>query len=416
MQENNGETIAERDTQSLVGRSASTDGDKLANYLTMLGHMCSDINQGAISAILPFLVASQGYSYTAVAMLVFAANIASAVVQPLFGWIGDKRPCPWFMALGVFLAGLGMFGIGYLPSYGLVVASAMLSGIGVAMFHPEGGRCANLAAGFAKASGMSIFAVGGNIGFFVGPVLTAVFVGAFGLAGTLVFLFPATLCAGVLLGFNKRFVALGRIDKASKAAGGKDDWSRFGLVMGVLSLRSIIDYGLMAFIPLFLMGVLGQGEAASSLMISLFAICGAVATVISGCASEKFGTHKLIVAGLGATAVFILVFVFGRSVALAAAMTVLLAISIDVFYPSAVALGMSYVPNHLGMASGLSYGVAICVGGVAEPFLGMAGDAVGLETVMFVLAAASLAATLLGVVIWRIDSAGEKVPLVSENG
>lgn len=149
-------------------------GDKAANYLTSLGHICSDINQGALSATLPFLmIAHPDYNYLSVTMLIFAANIASAVVQPLFGYIGDKRPTPWLMALGVFLAGLGMFGIGYVDGYWLVVASAMLSGIGVAMFHPEGGRLANLAAGARKANGMSIFAVGGNIGFFLGPIIAA---------------------------------------------------------------------------------------------------------------------------------------------------------------------------------------------------------------------------------------------------
>lgn len=85
----------------------ASQGDRLANYLTMFGHLCSDINQGALSATLPFLVAG-GYSYLQATTLVFAANIASAVIQPLFGWLGDRKPCPWLMAMGVALAGVGM--------------------------------------------------------------------------------------------------------------------------------------------------------------------------------------------------------------------------------------------------------------------------------------------------------------------
>ena len=167
------------------------EGDKLSNYLTMVGHICSDINQGAISAVLPFLVVSYGYDYAAVALLVFAANIASAVIQPLFGIIGDKRSCPWLMALGVFLAGLGMCLIGFVDRLRRsTVLAAMLSGIGVAMFHPEGGRLANLAAGEHKGDGMSIFAVGGNIGFFLGPLMVAFFLSAFGMHGTLRVPFP----------------------------------------------------------------------------------------------------------------------------------------------------------------------------------------------------------------------------------
>ena len=217
-------------------------GDKLANYLTMLGHLCSDINQGALSAILPFLVVGSGYTYFEATMLVFAANTASALIQPLFGWLGDRRPRPWFMALGVALAGLGMAGIGYMRSYWLVLCCALLSGIGVALFHPEGGRLANLAAGERKGNGMSIFAVGGNIGFFVGPIICALSLTAFGLPGTAAFLVPAAGCSLLLLAFNGRFKALGTTSAGTAAsAEEREHWGLFAVVMGVLSLRSILS-------------------------------------------------------------------------------------------------------------------------------------------------------------------------------
>lgn len=392
------------------GMAQKQDGDKLANYLTMTGHICSDINQGALSAILPFLVVGSGYSYFEATMLVFAANVASAVIQPLFGWLGDKRPSPWFMALGIFLAGLGMAAIGYVQGYWWVVASAMVSGIGVAMFHPEGGRLSNLAAGARKGNGMSIFAVGGNIGFFIGPVLCATSLTAFGLHGTAVFLIPATACAVLLLAFNRRFKALGtsaaHTDGESSAP---EHWGLFGVVMGVLSLRSIVNYGLMAFIPLFLVGVLGQGEALSSTAISLFSVAGAIATAVSGRSAEKMGAIRLMVVCCILAGVGIVGFAFNSSVVAALAITLVLAVTLDLFYPSTVALGMDYIPRHLGMASGLSYGVAVCVGGVAEPLLGLAGDAVGLVPVMLALAAVSFASAVLGVILKRLH--GAKFPM-----
>ena len=391
----------------MEGNRAGAKGDKPANYLTMVGHLCSDINQGALSAVLPFLVVAHGFSYAAVAMLVFAANLASAVIQPLFGWVGDRRPCPWFMAAGIFLAGLGMCGIGFLEDYWAIVASAMLSGVGVAMFHPEGGRLANLAATGTKAGGMSIFAVGGNIGFFVGPILTASSLTAFGMHGTLVFLFPATACAAVLLCFNRRFLALGTGAKATAANGEtREHWGKFALVMGVLSARSIMEYGLLAFIPLFLLGVLGQPEATSALVLSAFSIAGAFSTVLSGRASGRFGAHRLMVACFAACAVLIAAFAFNSSFIAAVAIAMLLAVFSDLFYPSTVALGMGYVPRHLGTASGLSYGVAIAVGGIAEPFLGMAGDAVGLVPVMLALAAVAATGAVLGAAVWSADRRG----------
>lgn len=395
------------ETRTMIAKQGATidgNGDKLANYLTMAGRICSDINQGALSAILPFLVVGSGYTYFEATMLVFAANIASAVIQPLFGWLGDKRPSPWFMALGVFLAGLGMAGIGYAQSYWHVVASATASGIGVAMFHPEGGRLSNLAAGARKGNGMSIFAVGGNIGFFVGPILCATFLTAFGLHGTAVFLIPAAACSVVLLCFNGRFKRLGvAAEKAGGGSGARERWDLFGLVMGMLSLRSVLTYGLMAFIPLFLVGELGQTEALGSAALSAFAIAGAAATALSGRTAEKTGALRLAIACCAVEGAGIVAFVLNDVVAVAIAITLVLAVALDLFYPSTVALGMGYLPRHLGMASGLSYGVAVCVGGAAEPLLGSAGDAAGLVPVMLALAAVAFAGAALGLLLKHLQ-------------
>ena len=381
--------------------------DKLVNYLCMVGHLCTDINQGALSACLPFLVMYNGYSYTSVAMLVFAANIASAVIQPLFGSIGDKKACPWFMALGVALAGIGIFGIGYVDDYWLVLASAMVSGIGVAMFHPEGGRLSNLAAGLRKANGMSIFAVGGNIGFFVGPLMAAGALTAFGMRGTVVFLLPALACAVLLLAFNKRFLSLGTGDASAAAAADKrDQWGKFALVMGVISCRSIIEYGLMAFIPLFFVGVLGAGETTGSLMLSLFAIAGAFATLVSGRVAEKLGVHKTAFISLAVLTLALVLFSFNRSFGVAVLLVVVLTCCANLFYPAMVALGMSYLPRHLGTASGISYGLVMCVGGIADPFLGMAGDAVGLPVAILIIAAAAALGLALSIVVRKVDAKG----------
>lgn len=385
--------------------TTSNTGSKKLNYLCMAAHICSDVNQGALAAILPFLVVYQGYSYTAVAMLIFAANIASAVIQPLFGVLGDKLSCPWFMALGVFLAGCGMCGVGLLPSFELVVVSAMVSGIGIAMFHPEGGRLANLAAGERKSNGMSIFAVGGNIGFFLGPLLIAAFIPTFGLQGSLVFLVPAFVCPAILLYFNGQFKALGTAASAAqKGEEVREHWGKFSLVLGILSLRSIVFFGLMVFIPIFMMDVLGQPEATSSAVLSVFSICGAVATALSGKTTERFGTHRVLVLGFIALAGCIICFMFSRSIVLSVLLVGLMAAVNNISHPSVIALGMSYIPKHLGTASGLTYGVSIAIGGVAEPFLGIAGDTIGLEPVMWALAGVALIVAAMGILSCRLHS------------
>ena len=60
-------------------------------YLLALGHLCSDINQGALAAVLPFLIAARHYDYATAASLIMAANVIGSVVQPLFGQLADKK-------------------------------------------------------------------------------------------------------------------------------------------------------------------------------------------------------------------------------------------------------------------------------------------------------------------------------------
>src|SRR5947209_4946710 len=161
------------------------------------GHLCTDIAQGSVPALLPFLIAHDHLSYAAASALVLAATISSSVIQPLFGHLSDRLSLPWLMPLGPALGGLGIGLAGIVPSYGLVFAAVLLSGVGVAAFHPEGSRVANYVSGARRASGMSLFSVGGNVGFALGPVLLTPALLAFGLHGTLLVLAPTWLMAGV---------------------------------------------------------------------------------------------------------------------------------------------------------------------------------------------------------------------------
>ncbi|MFR7746400.1 MAG: MFS transporter [Eggerthellaceae bacterium] len=375
-------------------------GNRHYSYLLMMAHLCDDLNQGALVAVIPFLVLHGGYSYTEVTALILASNAASAIIQPLFGWLGDKKARPWLMACGIMLAGLGMAGVGVLPTYPLIMLSAMVSGIGVAMFHPEGGRLANLVAGKQKGTGMSIFAVGGKLGFTVGPIVTSLAITCCGLSGTLIFIVPAALCAIALLSQNRKFLAYG--SAASKAAADhsiKDNWKGFGIVIGAISCRSVMYYALMSLIPLFLVTSLGQPESFASSTISVFALVCALATIASGWAGQKLGTKRLIVVSYLCVAALVIVFAFNSLLIVALVIVALLALTCDISYPSAVALGQSFVPNHLGMASGLSFGVAICIGGLLQPAFGFLGDTVGLQIAILAIAVVALIGIVFGVLI-----------------
>lgn len=370
--------------------------DRRYSYLMMIAHLCDDLNQGALVAVIPFLVLHNGYSYAEVTALLLASNAASAIIQPLFGWLGDKKPRPWLMAAGIFLAGIGMAGVGVLPNYPLIMASAMLSGIGVAMFHPEGGRLGNLTAGEQKGKGMGIFAVGGKLGFTFGPLVATAAITLWGLPGTLIFIIPSTLCAAILLSQNKALLSYSNPDKQSSDDSlYQDNWVGFGFVMGAISCRSIMYYAFLSFIPLFLVYNLGQEEAFASSVISLFALVCAVGTIASGWAGQLLGAKKLIIVSYACVAIEVVIFAFNGSLIVALILIALLALTCDISYPSAVAMGQSFVPHHLGMASGLSFGVMVCIGGLMTPVFGLIGDYFGLQVVMLCVTAIAL----LGIII-----------------
>lgn len=370
--------------------------DRRYSYLMMIAHLCDDLNQGALVAVIPFLVLHNGHSYAEVTALLLASNAVSAIIQPLFGWLGDKKPRPWLMATGIFLAGIGMAGVGVLPNYPLIMASAMLSGIGVAMFHPEGGRLGNLTAGEQKGKGMSIFAVGGKLGFTFGPLVATAAITLWGLPGTLIFIIPSTLCAAILLSQNKALLSYSNPDKQSSDESlYQDNWVGFGFVMGAISCRSIMYYAFLSFIPLFLVYNLGQEEAFASSVISLFALVCAVGTIASGWAGQLLGAKKLIIVSYACVAIEVVIFAFNGSLIVALILIAFLALTCDISYPSAVAMGQSFVPHHLGMASGLSFGVMVCIGGLMTPVFGLIGDYFGLQVVMLCVTAIAL----LGIII-----------------
>src|SRR2546423_3584571 len=155
------------------------------------GHCAPDSAGGALPALLPFFVDKFDLSYTLAAAAMLASAISSSVVQPLFGLWSDRRGALWLLPSGVLLAGVGMAVAAVAPSYWLVLLLVVVSGLGTAAFHPEGSKFAAFAGGRRRASAMSLFSIGGNVGYALGPTIATPLVLAFGLDGGLFVAVPA---------------------------------------------------------------------------------------------------------------------------------------------------------------------------------------------------------------------------------
>src|SRR5947209_14644396 len=164
-----------------------------------IGHLAVDFAGGALPALLPFLKDKFGLTYTLVAVITLASALSGSVIQPLFGLWSDRRGAFWLMPIGVALAGIGMGIAAASPSYWLVVLFVIVSGLGTAAYHPEGSKFAAYASGRRRASGMSLFAVGGNLGYGLGAFATTPVVLWVGLKGGVFVAAPCIATALLLL-------------------------------------------------------------------------------------------------------------------------------------------------------------------------------------------------------------------------
>src|SRR5713101_7895082 len=167
--------------------------NRKSTLLLMFAHVASDLTQGAVAGFLPVFVAERQWSYATAGSLVLALNLSSSVVQPAFGHWADRRSRAWLMPVGLAMAGSGLALAGWMPSYALVLAVLALAGIGVAAFHPSAAQALHGVAGAKRATAMSIFGVGGNVGFAVGPLLATGAVLLAGLRGSALLIIPGWL-------------------------------------------------------------------------------------------------------------------------------------------------------------------------------------------------------------------------------
>jgi FSR family fosmidomycin resistance protein-like MFS transporter len=360
--------------------------------LGLLGgaHLSVDLSQAAVPALLPFFVEERGYSYAAAGALVFAATVGSSLIQPFFGHAADRLQLPWLMPAGVATAGIGIALAGIAPTYLLTFAAIVLAGLGVAAFHPEGARHANYASGPRKAQGMSLFALGGNAGFALGPALTTVCVLAFGLPGTLaVGLVP--LAMGLLLAIRReRLAGIRRrwVESADSHAG-TNRWGPFLVLTGAISLRSCVYFGLMAFVPVWFVTALHTSEAVGNAALTAMLAAGAAGTLIGGRLADDFGRGTILVGFMAATGPLIGAFILAPA-GLAFALIALAGFALVGTFSITVVLGHEYLPGRLGMASGVTLGAGIGVGGAVAPLLGLLADAHGIETTLWAIAALTL--------------------------
>jgi FSR family fosmidomycin resistance protein-like MFS transporter len=366
-----------------------------------LGHLTVDIYQGALPAILPFLKENLHLSYTAAGFILIAANFTSSLLQPLFGLLSDKKEQAFLLPLGTFAAGVG-YSLLSLPShFPLVLVLVCVSGLGIASFHPEGYKLAGFFTGERPATGMSIFSVGGNLGFALGPTIAIWVISHLGFTSLPVVVLPSLLYTAVIIAGRRSVAIPARAAHAGRGAGGpaeKGAYTALALTIGVVIVRSWIQMGVAAYIPFYFIDVLKSDPVYAANLVTVFLLGGAAGTLLGAPIADRWGHRFMLrVSMFFTTLVFPLLF-YTNGRLLFVLLFLLGALLVSTFSVTVV-MGQRLLPRNLGIASGLMVGFAIGAGGIGVTLLGVVADRFGVYTALRSIAVLPLAGFVLSMVL-----------------
>ena len=362
--------------------------------LLSLAHAVDDLYQGLVPASVPYFVLERHYGYVAASGVTLAATLGSSLPQPFFGVVVDRLRAGWMAGAGVGLAGLGLSLAGMFPAYAATWCMILLSGLGVAMFHPAAGKGARQDAG-DSAGAMSLFAAGGSVGFFLAPALATPALIAMGAKATVLFLPPAVLMSFVLLRKHRR--------EASKTAAtqreGRDQWRPFAALTCIEVLRSAAFFGLNTFLELYWIRHLNASRGLAGVALTCFLAGGVAGTLLGGCIADRIGTVRTIQLGTAVTLPTLggLLLAPGSIAPLPFALAT--GISLNIPFAVLVKLGQDYLPTRPGTAAGVTLGLGVSIGGLFSPLLGLVADAHGPHGVLVVLLAVPPATVLTSLML-----------------
>ncbi len=354
------------------------------------GHIVDDIYMNALPPFLPVLIASSGLSFTAAGLLVTFFTVTSSVSQPFLGFAIDRYRIRWIGALGLIWAGT-LFGLmGVVRGYVSLIILATLAGIGPAMFHPHALAVVSRIATGAKGRIMSIFIIGGNIGFAISPVLIGALSSSMGQGG-MVFVALPGLLMGLLIwklstrldsGMRGEFVPLSMSDFRPALA----------LIL-VAILRSWVYFSVLSYLPTYFVN-LGSSVLRSNSMLSLMLLAGVAGQFTGGTLSDRFGRKEVTMGSLLLAAPLLLIFLYSSGTG---AMVALFSFGFSVMASFSVTMVMMHeiMHRHIGIGSGIMIGFALGLGGLGVMVTGILADGFGLHTALTVLVAGLVAAGML---------------------
>lgn len=342
-------------------------------------HLINDTLQALLPAIYPMLKQSFSLTFAQIGLITLSYQLTASLLQPLVGTYTDRRPKPFSLAAGMALTLVGLVSLSMARTYGIILWSSVLIGMGSSIFHPEASRVAHMAAGERHGFAQSLFQVGGNLGSSFGPLLAALIIVPHGQPAILWFTLLAL--AGIVVlakvgAWYGRNVAHYRKRSAGHAA---QTLPRRTVVLSLLVLMALIFskyfylVSLTNYYTFYVIQRFGLSIQGAQILLFVFLVSVAAGTILGGPLGDRFGRKYVIWASILGVAPFSLAL---PHVGLTA--TVILTVFIGLILASAFSAILVYaqelIPGRVGMVAGLFFGLAFGIGGIASAALGRLAD------------------------------------------
>ena len=386
---------------------AATLSASLLLALLSYGHMATDIIQGALPPLLPFLKDRYALSYTSAGALLMAAHLTSSAIQPLFGYLTDRRPLPVLMPLGCLMSAVGIGLVPFATSFDWLVVLVTFLGLGTAAFHPEGFKATACVTAVRRATGMSVFSVGGNLGFAIGAPAAVFLVSRFGLSATSALLLPAALAAALFVpalpAIRSRIAATSRAPAPRTSTRKDRPLYAIFLIILIVVLRTWTQLGLSTYIPFLYRAELDSNPEFVATLLFLFLGSGAVGTLLGGIVADWMGHKRMLFASHVLQLPLVALFLSSKGWFVYLAAAALGAAIVSTFSVTMV-MAQELFPSRMATASGMIAGFSIGMGGVGVTLLGVVADHLGVPVAVHlinVLPAVAAALTFLLPLPWK---------------
>lgn len=348
-----------------------------------LGHLVVDLYPPFLAALLPLLIERLKLTLTLASLLASILMFSASLSQPLFGILSDRIGGKNLMLWGPLMAAIGMSFIGLLPSYASLITFLVFGGLGVACFHPQAAALAGHFSGPRKGLGVSLFMLGGNVGYALGPMIILAIVIGLGLTRSYVVLLPAVIFVLLLVGYLPKSalpMPATRVEAPEENAVRLEDLVPFSVLWLVVWLRSTAILSLGTFLPT-LQTMRGLSLAAGGSSFTVFMICGALGGLVGGSFSDRLGRKRMVLLSflLGIPAFYGFLHVSPRWSFISLA---ILGFSLFLGEAPCIVMAQETVPGRGGTMSGLVMGFAWGMAGLGVLCTGVLADNFGMENAM----------------------------------